>query len=136
MKSNATKLSLCLIAVGFASALGWIAVRSQQKPAGSTYTQFIQQVRMGRVDSVTITSANAGAVPASYRLKNGNTASTILPSDYRDALAAMVESSVEVDIQESTWSAIRPFANAIPFFVLLTVWLIAVRKLKNGTRFA
>ena len=131
MKSTTTKLYLCAIGVAFAGVLLWMAFRDTSHPAGVAYSQFLHQVHNGQVDTVTIEPTNTGATPASYRLKGGATARTTLPSDYRDAIAAMEDEAVNINIQESPWGRYRGLGNAIPFLILLLTWAFLMCRLKG-----
>jgi hypothetical protein len=57
-------------------------------------------------------------------------ARTVLPSDYREALAAMEESLVDIEIQ----SARFPLLSAAPFLLLLAVWVCLMCWKRNGPR--
>jgi ATP-dependent Zn protease len=130
MKPKETRLYLSLVAIAAAAVLLWVGTRGTSSLPGASYSQFLQEVRSGKVDAVTIVGNNA--IPATYRLKHGRTERTVLPSDYRDALAAMQDGSVDINIQESSWVALRPLVNAIPFLVLLVVWVIVMRNRLKG----
>jgi cell division protease FtsH len=129
MKSKETRLYLSVAAITITAVLLWTGTRGTSRLPGASYSQFLQEVRSGKVDAVTIVGSNA--IPARYRLKDGTTVRTVLPSDYRDALAAMQDGSVDIDIQESPWGSLRLLVNAIPFFVLLVVWFVLVNRLKG-----
>jgi hypothetical protein len=76
---------------------------------------------------------NSGAIQAICRLKDGNAVRTVLPSDYRDALVAMQNKLVNVEIRDSSSGSLRLVMKATPFFLLLGVWiLLAIRKFPNG----
>ncbi len=128
-KSNATKLSLCLVAIGFAGVLVSQAVAGRTAPLRATYSQFLHDVQKGRVIAVTITPGSTAAVPATYRLRDGRTSSTLLPSDYRDAIAVLQNESVDIEIRESSW---RPVVNSVPFFLLLAIWGVLITRKRNG----
>jgi ATP-dependent Zn protease len=136
MKWNAKTLALCLIAIGFAAALRWMAVNAETRPPGVTYSQFLQEVKQGTVDTVSIAPGNSGANPATYRTKDGNAARTVLPSDYRDAIAAMQDRSVNIEIKDTSTGPLRLLTNAIPFLILAGLWLFMMGKLRSGTRIA
>ncbi|HEY3825224.1 MAG TPA: ATP-dependent metallopeptidase FtsH/Yme1/Tma family protein [Bryobacteraceae bacterium] len=96
---------------------------------GATYSQFLQQVQTGQVSKAVITSPHA---PVTYSLKNGSSNSTMLPSDYRDALDAMRQKMVHIEIKDATPTGSRMFVNSIPFLVLLGFW--AIMMLRQSTR--
>lgn len=136
MKWNAKTLALFLAAIGFAAGLRWMARDSADRSPKATYSKFLQQVRQGNVSTVTITPGDSGANPATYRAKDGNPGRTVMPSDYRDAIAAMEAGSVDIEIKESSTALFRPLLNAIPFLFLLGFWLFMMGKLRSGTRIA
>jgi len=113
------------------ASVPWISLRSLTK---MTYSQFLEQVRAGNVASTTVISSNSGAAQATCRLKGGDTVRTVLPADYRDAMAAMQDKRVDVEIEDSS-GPLRLVSNAAPFLVLLAVWIfLFVRKFPNGPR--
>jgi len=74
---------ICLILVARAAA------GRGPRPAKVTYSQFLEQVKAGQVDSVIIDTGHSGASPATYRRKDGVTERTVLPPHYQDAMEAM-----------------------------------------------
>ena len=109
---SSKKVFLGLAAIGFATALLGIASRAHTPPPSATYSQFLEEVRRGKVDTVSIQPGNAGAVPAVFRLKDGKTQAAVLPADYRDAMAAMLDGLVDVEIQEPPFGPLRPLLHA------------------------
>jgi ATP-dependent Zn protease len=67
-------------------------------------------------------------------LKDGKTVRTVLPSDYRDAVAAMQDNMVNVEIRDSSSGPLRLFINATPFLLLFGVWIFLMRKAPDGPR--
>ena len=128
MNSNAKRL-IVGVAVILLGVLGWMASRNGHPQIKATYSQFLQQVRDGRVASVIIAASNSGATDASYRLKDGAMARTVLPSDYRDALAAMEDSLVDIEIQTGRFPLL---INASPFILLLVLWVFLMYWKRNG----
>ena len=88
-----------------------------------SYSRFLQQVQAGQVADVTIMASNSGASRADYHLKDGNISQTVLPPDYRDAMAAMQDKLVNIEIQDrpSGWPLVW---NATPFFLLVGLWAV------------
>jgi ATP-dependent Zn protease len=100
-----------------------------------TYSQFLERVRTGQIASVILMGSNSGATEAICRLKDGNAVRTVLPSNYRDALVAMQDNQVNVEIRDSASGPLQLFLKASPFFLLLGVWIfLIIRKLPNGPR--
>src|SRR6266571_546153 len=98
MKSNA-KIGiaiLCGVLICIAVVL-WRAAGNRRGETKVTYSQFLEQVRAGRVAGVMIRASNSGASQATCRLKDGNIVRAVLPSDYRDAMAAMQDTLVNVE---------------------------------------
>jgi hypothetical protein len=77
-----------------------ITITTQRSLATFTYSQFLDQVRSGQVASVVVIGSNSGAVEAICRLKDGKTVRTVLPSDYRDALVAIQDKLVNIEIRD------------------------------------
>ena len=84
-----------------------------------SYSQFLEQVRAGEVASVVVT-AKSEAVPVTARLRDGRSIDTMLPGDYRQALAQMQEHKVNIEIIAESPSLVR----AAPFLLLLGVWAV------------
>ena len=65
----------------------------------------------------------------------GQRSLTTLPSDYRNALVAMQDNQVNVEIRDSASGPLQLFLRASPFFLLLGVWIfLVIRKFPNGPR--
>jgi ATP-dependent Zn protease len=99
----------------------WVAAASRQGqgldepgPVKLIYSQFLDQVKSGEINSVIIAGTHA-----TCRMKDGRIASVVLPPDYGDALAAMRHNQVDVEIGEEHF-----LSNAAPFLVLLGVWIV------------
>jgi len=95
---NWKKVVLCLVAIGFAVALRWMAVDAGTRSPGATYSQFLNEVRQGKVD--------------------------------------MQGGSVNIEIQDTSSGLQRMLLNAIPFLILLGIWLFMMGKLRSCTRIA
>src|SRR5229473_1982750 len=96
-----TKIAIiCAVLICLAGAL-WMAQTSQPSSTTLTYSQFLEKVRTGQIASVIVMGSNSGAIQAICRQKDGNTEQTVLPSDYRDALAAMQEKQVNFEIRDA-----------------------------------
>ena len=112
----------------------WMVVAGRHPEPKITYSQFLASVESGQVASVTIMSSNSGAFPAVCRLKDGGTVRTVLPAAYGDALRAMQEKLVSVEIRDTSSEPLRLLINMTPFLVLLGFWFFMYRKLRNGPR--
>src|SRR5712692_152796 len=133
MKSKAKFVILCAVVICLAGVLRTIG--SQRDLRKLTYSQFLERVQAGQVASVIVIGSSSGATQVTCRLKDGNTVRTVLPSDYRDAMVAMQDKLVNVEIQDSSSGTLRPFINAAPFLLLLGAWIfLVIRKFPNGPR--
>jgi len=101
MNSRARFAVICAVLIYVAGVL-WLAATSQHFSTALTYSQFLEKVRTRQIGSAIVMGRNAGAIQAICRLKDGNAARTILPSDCRDAMAAMQEKLVDVEIRDAS----------------------------------
>jgi ATP-dependent Zn protease len=132
-KMNSKDIAIiCAVLICVAGFL-WLATAGQRSLTTLTYSQFLEKVRTGQIASVTVTDSNSSATQAICRLNDGNTAGTVLPSDYRDALMAMQDKLVDIEIRDSSSGSLRLFINAAPFFLLLGIWIfLMIYKFPNG----
>jgi cell division protease FtsH len=133
MKSKAKIAIVCAVVICLAGVL-WTS-GTQSSRTKLTYSEFLEQVRAGQIAGVTIHGSNAGATEATCHLKDGNTVRTVLPSDYRDAMAAMQDKLVNIEIQDSTSGPLRPIVNAAPFLLLMGVWIFLLIRMAPGKAF-
>src|ERR1700690_2673552 len=90
----------------------------------ATYSQFLRHVESGEVARATIAvAAGAGADQISYTLKNGSREKTVVPSDDREAMSAMRDKMVNIEIRDASSPQYKLLVNAVPFFVLLGFWI-------------
>jgi ATP-dependent Zn protease len=130
MKSNRKHFIVGVVVI-LLGVLGWMVSGHGRPQIKASYSQFLQQVRDRRVASVIIAASNSGANEATYRLKEGDIGRTLLPSDYRDALAAMQENLVDIEIQTGRFPLLL---SAAPFLLLLAVWVFLMGWKRNGAR--
>jgi ATP-dependent Zn protease len=126
MDLNAEKYVFFTVLIVVAGLL--FMVVKERSHAGATYSQFLQQVRTGQVSKAVITSPHA---PVTYSLKDGSSNTAMLPPDYRDALEAMRQKMVHIEIKDATPTGSRMLVNSIPFLVLLGFW--AIMMLRQST---
>jgi ATP-dependent Zn protease len=134
MNSKGKILITCVVLICVAGVL-WMATNGQGSLTTYTYSRFLDQVHSGQVASVVVIDSNSGAVEAACRLKDGKTVRTVLPSDYRDALVAMQDKLVNIEIRDSTLGPFSLLIKAMPFLLLLGIWIyLMIRKFPNGPR--
>ena len=110
--------TICAVLVCVAGVL-WMATAGQRSLTTLSYSQFLEKVRTEQIASVIVMGSNSGAIQAICRLKDGNAVRTVLPSDYRDAMVAMQDKLVNVEIRDSSSGSLRLLMKATPFFLLL-----------------
>ena len=132
--NSKTKIAIACAVVICLAGLLW-TTGSRSGLTKLTYSEFLEQVRAGHVARVTIIGSNSGSTEATCHLKDSSTVGTVLPSDYRDAMVAMQDKLVNIEIKDSSSGPLRPIVNAVPFLLLLGVWIfLVVRKFPNGPR--
>src|SRR6266545_2798279 len=125
MWSKGTIGITCAVLICMACVL-WMAARGRNSLTTQTYSQFLDQVQSGQVASVIVSGRNSGAVEATCRLKDGKTVRTVLPADYRDALAAMQNNLVNIEIRDFSVDAFSLLMKATPFLLVLGIWICLV----------
>jgi len=132
MTSKAKTVAFWAVFVCVGVALWLVVGRHTERKV--TYSEFLASVESGRISGVTILSSNSGAVTALCRLTDRSSVRTVLPTDYRDALRAMQDKRVNIEIRDSSLEPLRLLVNTMPFLVLLGFWFFMYRKLRNGPR--
>jgi ATP-dependent Zn protease len=134
MSSKGKIAITCAVVICVAGVL-WMAITGQRSLTTYTYSQFLEQVHSGQVASVIVIGSNSGAVEATCRLKDGKTVRTVLPSDYRDALVAMQNKLVSIEIRDSFSGPFPLLIKATPFLLVLGIWIyLMIRKVPKGPR--
>src|SRR5690348_877116 len=126
MKMSQPKLMIVWTVLLCAAIGSWLAVADRRSGDTLTYSQFLQEVRAGRVAGVTIQGSHSGAVHARCSMKDGKTVRTILPSDYEDALKTLQEKLVNIEIRDALAEPLQVLRNATPFLLLLSAWIFLV----------
>jgi ATP-dependent Zn protease len=122
--NSKTKITFALLAAALlCAAIPWTIVSQRRGESTINYSQFVRQVEAGQVADVKISAGNSGANAAQVRLKDGSNIQTILPLDYSAALEVMQQQMVNVEIQDGSASPMRLLINAVPFLVLLAIWI-------------
>jgi ATP-dependent Zn protease len=131
--NSKTRIAITCAVLICVAVILWMATTSQRSLSTLTYSQFLEKVRTGQIASVIVMASNSGAIQAICRLKGGNAERTVLPGDYRDAMVAMQEKLVNVEIREASSGAEQIVMRVMPFLLLLGVWIILViLKVRNG----
>jgi ATP-dependent Zn protease len=134
-KKKSMLIAIAAVLLVFLAALPWIVTTGSRSLRTTTYSQFLDQVHNGRVASVVIGARNSGAVEATYHLKDGEAVRAVLPSDYRDALRAMQDKLVNVEIRNTSAKPSQLLLNATPVFLLFAIWVVLIMwKVPNRLR--
>ena len=123
-----TKLTMLGAALVCALILIWAVTGPHGSDPTISYSQFLREVQAGRVAEVKILADNSGADAASVQRKDGTSARTVLPSHYSVALDAMQRATVDVVIQDASKSLMPFLLNAVPFLILLAIWVFFMTK--------
>jgi cell division protease FtsH len=129
MNSNAKTIVFWGVLMAVA-ALMWAVERNGHNQVKATYSQFLQQVEAGQVSKATIVAAQTGANPVTYSMKDGGQVDSVLPQDYRDALEAMQQKMVDIEIRDASTQWLRVAANGMPFLILLGFWFFMMNRMK------
>jgi ATP-dependent Zn protease len=131
-----TRLELLCVALIAVAALICFVGKTHRQQAVLSYSQFLRQVETGQVDEVKIAAGGSGATPATVRLRDGKTSRTVLPADYSVSLAILQDKLVNVVIEDASHNPTGLLLNAMPFFLLLAVWIaiLANRQHLRGHR--
>jgi len=116
---------LCLV------VLVW-AVFKGSKPTGAQpkFSDLVQQVEQGKVDSVTLNSTT-GDISGKY--KNGDEFHSVILTNYNDFTKELLDHGVSVKVDKDNggnWLTL--LANAIPFVLLLGFWIFMMRQMQSG----
>ncbi|HLH38424.1 MAG TPA: ATP-dependent zinc metalloprotease FtsH [Bryobacteraceae bacterium] len=116
---------LCLV------VLVW-AVFKGSKPPGAQpkFSDLVQQVEQGKVDSVTLNSAT-GDISGKY--KNGDEFHSVILTNYSDFTKELLDHGVAVKVEKDNGGGwVTLLANSIPFVLLLGFWIFMMRQMQSG----
>ena len=110
----------------------WTVVRTGQKHADRqlTFSEFVNDVKAGKVRSVTVTGMEVHGV---YKDDNNTALHTLIPANYPDIYTLLQSNGVNIDIKESSsggWFSV--LVNAVPFILLLGFWVFMMRQMQSG----
>lgn len=130
MNTKAKTIVFWAVLIGVAVLL-WAVVQNKPTPPKATYSQFLQQVQAGRVTNAVIVASNRGPNPVDYNLKDGARMHTVLPHNDRDALEAMQQKLVDIEIQDGSSRWTQVLWNATPFLLLVAFWLFMMGQMSK-----
>ncbi len=130
MNSN-VKTAIFWVVLIMVVVLLWTVVKTGQKRADRqlTFTQFVNDVKSGKVQSVTI---NGMEVNGAYKDDNGGL-HVLIPANYPNVYTLLQDNGVNIDIKEASSSSwVGVLINAIPFILLLGFWIFMMRQMQSG----
>ncbi|HOL71024.1 MAG TPA: ATP-dependent zinc metalloprotease FtsH [Bryobacteraceae bacterium] len=130
MNSN-VKTAIFWVVLIMVVVLLWTVVKTGQKRADRqlTFTQFVNDVKAGKVQSVTISGME---VNGTYKDDNGGL-HVLIPANYPDIITLLQESGVNINIKETNTSSwVGVLINAVPFILLLAFWIFMMRQMQSG----
>lgn len=120
-------IPLVAVALVVVATLVWWTAISSPPSHRISYSRFLDQVRQGEIAAVAITPGKGAATVQAWP-RNGQAGSeSVLPGDYREALALLTEHRVNIEIRAGS----PAWTNAIPFLMLLSVWIGMVIAMRN-----
>jgi cell division protease FtsH len=111
--------------------LVWLVFRGSKPPgAQPKFSDLVQQVEDGKVDSVALNSST-GDINGKY--KNGDEFHSVILTNYNDFTKLLLDKKVSVKVEKDNggnWVSI--LVNAIPFVLLLGFWIFMMRQMQSG----
>ncbi|HML16141.1 MAG TPA: ATP-dependent zinc metalloprotease FtsH [Bryobacteraceae bacterium] len=111
--------------------LVWLVFRGSKPPgAQPKFSDLVQQVEDGKVDSVSLNSTT-GDINGKY--KNGDEFHSVVLTNYNDFTKELLDHHVAVKVEKDNggnWVSI--LVNAIPFVLLLGFWIFMMRQMQSG----
>ncbi len=108
MSTKANRIVFWSILAIVAATIAFTIWQGRLQPK-ATYSEFLKRVQAGEVTKATVeVAARSGVDQIDYTLKNGSRVKTVVPSDDREALAAMRDKLVNVEIRDASSSPYRP----------------------------
>jgi cell division protease FtsH len=136
MKPKTKRVIFFVVLIAAVVAMGLVAGdRTDASRTKATYSEFLQQVQSGEVSKATIAVAETGANPVTYRLKSGSEWLTIAPKNYQDAVAAMQNKLVNIEIRDAQSRRTRVLVNSTPFLLLLSLWVVMMIWMRKNPNF-
>ncbi len=110
----------------------WTVLRTNHPRSDKqlTFTEFVNDVKAGKVKSVSVTDQEVHGV---YKDDSNDTLHTTIPHNYPNIYSQLQDNGVNIDIKEANsgnWVSI--LVNAIPFVLLLAFWIFMMRQMQSG----
>ena len=131
MNSSIRNVVLWVIMFGLAVLVWAVYKGSQTKGQQPTFSDLYEQVKEGKVESVTI-NAVTGDVQGTYKSKGEEFRSTI-PPNYNDFTTLLIDKGVHMKMEKNDnggWVAI--LVQAFPIVLLAGFWIFMMRQMQSG----
>jgi cell division protease FtsH len=131
MTSNVNKLIFWVVIICLAVILYTVVGRGKGKPeVNLAFSQFLSEVEAGRVKSVKI---SATEVRGQFVDDSQGPLRTLIPANYPKVYEILTAKNVAIEMQESTnGTLVSLLVNAIPFALLLALWIFMMRQMQSG----
>jgi cell division protease FtsH len=131
MTSNVNKLIFWVVIICLAVILYTVVGRGKGKPeVNLAFSQFLSEVEAGRVKSVKISGTE---VKGQFVDDSQGPLRTLIPANYPEVYKILREKNVSMEMQESTnGTLVSLLVNAIPFVLLLALWIFMMRQMQSG----
>src|SRR6516225_478517 len=131
MNSSIRNVVLWVIMFGLAVLVWAVYKGSQTKGQQPAFSELYEQVKEGKVESVTI-NAVTGDVQGTYKSKGEEFRSTI-PPNYNDFTTLLIDKGVHMKMEKNDnggWVAI--LVQAFPIVLLAGFWIFMMRQMQSG----
>jgi cell division protease FtsH len=131
MTSNVNKLIFWVVIICLAVILYTVVGRGKGKPeVNLAFSQFLSEVEAGRVKSVKISGTE---VKGQFVDDSQGPLRTLIPANYPKVYEILTAKNVSIEMQESTnGTLVSLLVNAIPFVLLLALWIFMMRQMQSG----
>ncbi|MCX6587444.1 MAG: ATP-dependent zinc metalloprotease FtsH [Acidobacteria bacterium] len=131
MTSNVNKLIFWVVIICLAVILYTVVGRGKGKPeVNLAFSQFLSEVEAGRVKSVKISGTE---VRGQFVDDSQGPLRTLIPANYPKVYEILTAKNVAIEMQESTnGTLVSLLVNAIPFILLLALWIFMMRQMQSG----
>jgi cell division protease FtsH len=128
-KNKPMRSLLFWISAGIILVLAWSLLQSPSMAKKEiTFSQFMNEVEQGKVESVTIQDTNL-----SGKFTDGQTFKTIAPSGYSDLINILRAHKVNIDVKSSKGSPILTILMSwFPIILLILFWVFFMRQMQSG----
>lgn len=129
MNKNKT-VGIYILAILLLVIVGSSLVRQNQQDKSDSYTEFLQRVEAGQIQSVQMRETQLVA-----RIRDGSAVRVNLPGNDPDLIPTLKRQGVDIQVeqpQESSWwfSLFSPFL--IPLFIIVILWIFLIRQAQSG----